>query len=137
MIADFSWWNLFCFIYAKVNIHRQWTKSAIVSLLVGFEFVVNSKHSPNLLNSPAATLLRIWRQLVKLDLNFRGIDGTFKVVMKPYYQLLTVNCFVKTGRQLPGVYVLMTGKSEIDYTQVLFKTVHKTTFKKDKLKCVL
>mgnify|MGYP001791873055 CR=1 FL=1 len=29
-----------------------------------------------------------------------------------------MNCFVKTGKQLPGVYILMTGKKETEYIQV-------------------
>ena len=52
---------------------------------------------------------------------FRYIDGTFKVVKKPFYQLLTINAFVTCDgakKQLPFVFVLMSGKSQDDYVAV-------------------
>ena len=51
----------------------------------------------------------------------RGIDGTFKVVVKPFKQLLTINAFVMSpngGKQLPAVYILMSSKLRQDYEMV-------------------
>lgn len=35
------------------------------------------------------------------------MDGTFKVVRAPFYQVFTINIYLQNGRQVPGVYVLM------------------------------
>ena len=51
----------------------------------------------------------------------RGIDGAFKVVVKPFKQLLTINAFVMSpngGKQLPAVYILMSSKLGQDYEMV-------------------
>ena len=50
------------------------------------------------------------------------LDGTFKVVKDPFYQLLTIHAFVKAGdamKQLPLVYCVMAGKSKKDYKKVI------------------
>ena len=50
------------------------------------------------------------------------LDGTFKVVKKPFTQLFTVHCFVKKDehvKQVPVLYALMSGKKMSDYKAVL------------------
>ena len=50
------------------------------------------------------------------------IDGTFRVVRAPFTQLLSIHAFIKDGdvaKQLPLVYVLMSGKRKNDYKAVL------------------
>ena len=49
------------------------------------------------------------------------IDGTFHIVRKPFYQLLTVHCFIKKdgiSKQVPLVYAVMSGKEKNDYVAV-------------------
>lgn len=50
------------------------------------------------------------------------LDGTFKVVKQPFYQLLSIHCFVKNEdcmKQIPLCFVIMSGKRSKDYTAVL------------------
>ena len=52
------------------------------------------------------------------------IDGTFKIVASPFYQLVSLHAFVRHGHQrksMPLGYILMTGKSQADYTQIFQK----------------
>ena len=67
----------------------------------------SSCHSPDLLINPF--------------LSHRFIDGTFKVVRKPFVQLLTVNAFVKKGeaiKQLAFLYIIMSRRKKKDYVAV-------------------
>ena len=53
------------------------------------------------------------------------VDGTFYVVNPPFTQLFTVHAFVKKDgeiKQVPLVYVLMSGKKRRDYKKVRLKS---------------
>ena len=46
------------------------------------------------------------------------MDGTFRVVKDPFQQLFSINAFVQSGdnmKQIPLVFVIMSGKSTDDY----------------------
>ena len=47
------------------------------------------------------------------------VDGTFKILQKPFYQLVVVHGMVNAGvneGSKPLAYIIMTGKTEVDYT---------------------
>ena len=50
------------------------------------------------------------------------MDGTFKLCKAPFTQLLTINAFVRSeehAKQIPLVFVLMSGKKKKDYRAVI------------------
>ena len=54
------------------------------------------------------------------------LDGTFKIVKHPFVQLFSIHAFVKsesTAKQLPFVFVLMSGKRKRDYRRVLIEVL--------------
>ena len=56
------------------------------------------------------------------------VDATFKVVRKPFYQLLSIHAFIKKDgalKHIPLCYVLMSHKRKRDYRAVLRAVVDK------------
>ena len=50
------------------------------------------------------------------------LDGTFKIVKAPFIQLFFIHAFVKSDsgiKQLPLVFVVMSGKRKKDHRKVL------------------
>ena len=49
------------------------------------------------------------------------VDGTFKLVRKPWRQLWTVHTFVRSGecvKMVPLLFVLMSSMRAVDYNEV-------------------
>ena len=49
------------------------------------------------------------------------VDGTFKIVKKPFVQMFSIHVFVKSGlchAQIPVAFVMMSGRSSPDYVSV-------------------
>lgn len=70
------------------------------------------------------------------SVNWLMVDGTFKCVPKPFYQLVTVmGCLVETGKFVPIIHFLLPGKTQANYramfdildTQTNFTCVNRIT----------
>ena len=60
------------------------------------------------------------------------IDGTYKLVKRPFQQLFTINAFVRTddhAKQVLLVFVLMSGRKKKDYRKVLNVKCYNFNFK--------
>ena len=52
------------------------------------------------------------------------VDGTFKIVKGPFYQLVSLHCLINAGHRsvsVPCGYIIMSGKSQKDYVGVFKK----------------
>ena len=52
------------------------------------------------------------------------IDGTFKIIRQPFYQLVSLHAYVKYGhrrRSMPLGYIIMSGKTQADYIDIFRK----------------
>ena len=50
------------------------------------------------------------------------LDGTFKIVRKPFCQLFSIHVFIKKGqamKQIPVAFVLMSKKRAVDYEYIM------------------
>ncbi|XP_068677112.1 uncharacterized protein [Montipora foliosa] len=55
------------------------------------------------------------------------VDGTFKLVSRPFQQLLSINSFVRSGdcaKQVPLVFIMMSGQRKGDYKKVLREIIN-------------
>ena len=54
------------------------------------------------------------------------VDGTFKIISKPFTQLFSIHGFIRKDdnvKQVPLCFVLMSGRTERDYRKVFQKII--------------
>ena len=59
-------------------------------------------------------------QLLKLAENW-FVDGTFRVVRKPFSQMFSIHAFIRSGenlKQVPLFFAIMSGKRTVDYSTI-------------------
>ena len=65
------------------------------------------------------------RQLVLLrKVNRIRIDGTFKIIRSPFYQMVSIHAYIRHGhrrKSMPLGYILMSGKTQSDYIDIFRK----------------
>ena len=111
--ANFNTWDV-----DMNHIHaRNFVKSSIMTENKNKKGEIEIHHS---IFACSDEQLGILRQIERIR-----IDGTFKIIGAPFYQLVSIHGYVRHGHQrksMPLGYIIMSGKTQKDYTDI-FKEV--------------